>query len=244
MNPVAFNIFGFGVRWYGLAYLATFIIGLNLTKYCLKFSKSKITKSDLDQLLNFIIAGVILGGRIGQFLFYEKFSREILYIWHGGMSFHGGVIGVTFSIILFCLIYKKSMWAIADLVAMCTPIGCFLGRLANYINGEVIGTKISPILQPYFNKICDFERYPVVFLEAFFEGIVLFFILFANLKRKKEGITSAMFLIWYGIFRFILEFIREPSTKCTIFDLTFTTAQMLSLGMIFIGILIYKRKNR
>jgi len=225
MNPIAFTIGSFSVRWYGLAYLATFLISLKLVKYCIKFQKPKqFSEADVDKLLNYIIAGVILGGRIGEFVFYrhELFTMEIFKITHGGMSFHGGVCGVLIASFLFAHIYKKSIYQLGDLITMCVPIGAFLGRIANYINGEILGTPTT---------LFGLGYHPVVFYEAFLEGIVLFFILFKRKKLESAGLISGQFFIFYGVFRFCTEFCRVSDGALGILSI----AQWLSLAMVAFG---------
>lgn len=229
INPIAFSLYGFPIRWYGIAYLVTFLISLQLAKYYTRFLKN-INTHDIERLLNFIVIGVIVGGRIGEFIFYTPFSSEILRIWEGGMSFHGGVIGTGIAIFLYSKIYKKHVLQISDIVALCTPIGCFLGRIANFINQEVIGRK-SLFLQQHFAV----ERHPVVFYEAFLEGIVLFYILLKPKRFTNEGATTGLFLFFYGLFRITTEFFRVPDGIIG----PLTTGQALSIPMVIIGSTIY-----
>lgn len=241
MSPIAFYIGTFPVRWYGIAYLITFISSLFLVKHFISFQKPKVfVKSDIDTLLNYIIAGVILGGRVGEYVFYKQeiFTWEILHITQGGMSFHGGVCGVVIAILIYGKIYKKDIYQIADLVTMCVPIGSFLGRLANYVNGEVIGVKTAffstytPSLVWHFPSL---NRHPVVFYEAFLEGFLLFVILCNRKKAACTGVITWQFLFFYGLFRFGLEFLRVSDGQAGIFSI----AQWLSLAMMLAGGLIY-----
>lgn len=232
IDPVAFYIGNFGVKWYGLAYFATFIIGVALAKFAIQFQKpANITKKDIDILLNYTVLGVILGGRIGEFLFYRPdklFSLELFKIRNGGMSFHGGLVGVVLSILIFSYVYKKNKYQISDLITLCVPIGSLLGRIANYINQEIVGTSTTLFL-PYV------ERHPVVLYEAFFEGLVLFFILFRRKNIETTGYITSMFLFFYGLFRFILEEFRVPDGMIG----CFSTAQILSLIMMIAGYIVY-----
>ncbi len=233
MNPVAFSIGCFNVRWYGLAYLATFIISMKLVKNTIKFQKPIAFKSsDIDSCLNYVIAGVILGGRIGEFVFYKHklFTMEIFYITKGGMSFHGGVCGVIIASLIFAKLHKKNLLQLGDLITMCVPIGSFLGRIGNYINQEILG-KSTTIFEPYLSE------HPVVFYEAFLEGIVLFLILFRRKKLAITGRITSEFFIFYGLFRFCTEFVRVSDGSLGILSI----AQWLSIGMIIFGsILRYK----
>jgi len=241
MSPIAFYIGSFPVRWYGIAYLITFIASLFLVKHFIKFQNPKVfIKRDVDTLLNYIIAGVILGGRVGEYVFYKQeiFTWEILHITQGGMSFHGGVCGVVVAIIIYGKIYKKGIYQISDLVTMCVPIGSFLGRLANYVNCEVVGVKTTffstymPSLLSYFPSL---NRHPVVFYEAFFEGFLLFVILCNRKKASRTGVITWQFLFFYGLFRFCLEFFRVSDGSVGILSI----AQWLSLFMMIAGALIY-----
>lgn len=233
IDPVAFYIFDFPVRWYGLAYFVTFLLSLKLGIYLSKY-RNEFTKKDLEHFVNYAILGVILGGRIGEFVFYEKkISKEIFFIWNGGMSFHGGVVGMIFAVILYCTIKKKPVLPLADIVCTCVPIGCFLGRIANFINQEILGK--STIL---FSS----GRHPVVLYEAFLEGFLLFILLFEHAKKtrlRKPGETSALFFIFYGIFRIIAEHFRVPDGMIGLFS----KGQALSIAMVLFGMLLYKYTN-
>lgn len=239
IDPVAFTIIGFPIRWYGLAYLMTFLIGVPLAKYCTNFlneQHGKLTHNDIDKLLNYVVCGVIIGGRVGEFAFYREtiFTKEIFQIWQGGMSFHGGLIGVSIAMIMFAVIHKKSLLQIADIVALCAPIGCFLGRIANYINQEVIG---KDVLMPWMHKY--FTKHPVVFYEALLEGIVLFAIIFRPKNLNDPGKTSMSLLFFYGVFRFCTEFFRVPEKEIGLL----TIGQVLSIIMILAsGLLFLYRK--
>lgn len=241
INPVAFSIGEFGIRWYGIAYLLSFLIGLKLAKHCIKFQKPKVLVSaELDTLLSYIIFGVIIGARVGEFVFYrphELFSMKLFYIRSGGMSFHGGVCGVVIAILLFAKIYKKDKWiqklGIGDIVCMLAPIGLFLGRMGNYINGEIVGVSTT-LFEPYIS----ISRHPVVLYEAFLEGIVLFIILFRRNKLAYRGLICSQFFTYYGIFRFCTEFVRVSDGTIGFLS----TAQWLSIAMVMFGASLKRMK--
>lgn len=207
IDPVAFEIFGFGIRWYGIAYFVTFLISLRLGYYLAKISPY-IEKKDIDNFFNYAVFGVIIGGRLGYFLFYEKAENflEFFYVWKGGMSFHGGVLGVIFSTFIYSVFYKRSPLAIADIVAICAPIGIFLGRIANFINQEILGT--------YSNLPWNFQgRHPVTIYESMLEGLLLFVFLFSKANKvnlNKKGLLFAYFLFGYSAARIICEFFKVP----------------------------------
>ena len=204
ISPIAFNILGIDIRWYGIAYSVTFILSIELSKYFSVYVN--LEKKDIDIASTFIIIGVILGARLGEFLFYSDhfFTYEIFYFRNGGMSFHGGVLGVILGSLIYSFLYRKNFWAILDLTSIGAPIGCFLGRCANFINQEVIGIETD-----FF----ELGRHPVSLYEAFFEGIVLFFITFSYAKKIRcfpSGNVSAVFALFYAIFRILLENFRTP----------------------------------
>ena len=230
ISPIAFEFLGIKVYWYGISYLATFLISRSIV---LKLGKKHklLNANQVDSLINHIFIGVILGGRIGYFLFYEKFSMEIFKIWQGGMSFHGGFIGASISIIIFCLKYEKRLLIISDLCSICAPIGCFLVRIGNYINQEINGL--------YSNFLT--QTHPVVLYEALLEGLLNFLIIiicYKKTKLKKEGILTGLFLLNYGVFRIACEFFKEDYGSF----LGIQKGQILSLPIVILGIIILRKK--
>ena len=214
-DPVAFNLFAFEIRWYSLAYIFGILFGWF---YCKRFLiKDKIISSLFDDLITYLIIGIIVGGRLGYILFYnlEYYSQnfiEIFFIWEGGMSFHGGLIGIIFATYLFSRKHKINKYIFLDLISVSAPIGLFFGRIANFINGELIGKATNGSWGVIYPQIDDIPRHPSQLYESFLEGIILFIIL--NLiyfkKKYKTGTVSYAFLFFYGIFRFISEIFREP----------------------------------
>ena len=214
-DPVAFSIFSLEFRWYSLAYIAGILIGW---VYC----KKKLIKDQkildlFDDFITYAILGIIVGGRIGYVLFYnfEYFFNnpiEILFVWNGGMSFHGGLIGVIIASNLFSKLNKVNTFIFLDLVSLSAPIGIFFGRIANFINSELYGTPTEVPWSVKFIAVDDINRHPSQLYEAFLEGIVLFFMLQFILKKnfaKKTGQISCLFLVLYSFFRIITEFFSD-----------------------------------
>ena len=248
-DPVAFQIFSFEIRWYSLAYIFGIIFG---GLYC----KKKLIKDEkllnlFDNLLAYLIIGIILGGRLGYVIFYNleyylnNFS-EILMIWKGGMSFHGGLIGVILATVIFSKKYKINSYIFLDLIALVAPIGLFLGRIANFINSELYGRETDIFWSVKFVIIDNISRHPSQIYEAIFEGLVLFFLLNHFVKKdgfKNPGLISSMFLIFYSFFRFILEFFREPDSQIGYLAYQLTLGQFISIVFFFLGISLYLKKK-
>ena len=227
-DPVAFQIFSLDIRWYSLAYIAGISLGW---LYC----KKKLIKDQkildiFDDYITYLIIGIILGGRIGYALFYNLeyylgSPIEILMVWNGGMSFHGGLVGVIVASILFSNKHKINQFILLDLVSLSAPIGIFFGRIANFINAELYGRVTDVPWSVQFVLIDNFKRHPSQLYEAFFEGIILFFILNYISKNnyfKATGQISAFFLFFYSLFRFFTEFFRslDPQIGYLILNLT------------------------
>ena len=244
-DPVAFRLFAIDIRWYSLAYIFGILLGWF---YCKKFLiKDKVISTLFDDLISYLIIGIIIGGRLGYVLFYNieyYFNNliEIFFIWEGGMSFHGGLIGIIFATYLFSRKHKINKYIFLDLISISAPIGIFFGRLANFINGELIGKATNGDWGVIFPQIDNILRHPSQLYESFLEGIILFVIL--NLiffkKRYKIGTVSFAFLIFYGIFRFFSEFFREPDIQIGYIIGSLSMGMLLSLLMIFFGIILYK----
>jgi len=248
-DPVAFQIFFFEIRWYSLAYIFGIIFGW---LYC----KKKLIKDGkllnlFDDLLAYLIIGIILGGRLGYVIFYNLeyyFDNfyEILMIWKGGMSFHGGVIGVILATIIFSKKNKINSYIFLDLIALAAPIGLFLGRIANFINSELYGRETDVFWSVKFVIIDNISRHPSQIYEAIFEGLILFFLLNHFVKKdsfKTPGLISSMFLIFYSFFRFILEFFREPDSQIGYLAYQLTLGQFISVVFFFLGISLYFKKK-
>tara|TARA_A100000164_G_C21806143_1_gene723159 strand:- start:294 stop:1073 length:780 start_codon:yes stop_codon:yes gene_type:complete len=250
LDPIIFEFGVISLRWYSLSYIVGIILGWWYgNKIILKLNNKNainLKKNDFDDFINIIIISIILGGRLGyvvfyNFNFYINNPLEILMIWKGGMSFHGGLIGVILGSIIFSRSKKVEVFNLLDVVACVAPIGLCLGRISNFINGELVGKQSDLPWAIIFPKIDDSSRHPSQLYEAFFEGIILFLILnyVINKFDYKKGFCSVLFLIFYGIFRFILEFYREPDHHIGYIADIISTGSLLSLIMLLSGILVY-----
>lgn len=253
IDPVAFTIFDFSVHWYGLAYVFAFLLGHKYVEYAFTNAPkhTNIKKEDAEQILTWVILGVILGGRLGyvffyNFEFYLSNPDDILKIWQGGMSFHGGLIGVLLSISLYGKKHKISFLDLTDRMAPAFCIGLLLGRIANFINGELYGAVTTLPWAVIFPHAGPEPRHPSQLYEAILEGGLLFIILhLISKKSPTKGMLSGLFLIGYGLFRSLVEFvrIRDPQLTDGIFELI-SMGQILSLPMIIIGcMIIYLNKG-
>ena len=248
-DPVAFQIMSFEIRWYSLAYIAGIIIGWLLCK------KILIQKSDInekfDDYITYLVIGMIIGGRLGYIIFYN-FSYyinnffDIFKVWEGGMSFHGGLIGIIIGSILFTKKHNQDSFLYMDLVSLVAPIGIFFGRLANFINSELYGTPTDIPWAVTFIQVDNLSRHPSQLYEAFLEGVILFIILmyFKNKDYlKKPGLISGLFLIFYSIFRFFIEFVRVPDEQLGYLIFELSMGQIISLIFFVIGIILFYLKN-
>ena len=248
-DPVAFQIFSFEIRWYSLAYIFGIIFGW---LYCKKnLIKDKKLLNLFDDLITYLIIGIILGGRLGYIIFYnleyylDNFF-EILMIWNGGMSFHGGLIGVILATAIFSKKHKINSYIFLDLIALVAPIGLFLGRIANFINSELYGRETDVFWSVKFVAIDNISRHPSQIYEAIFEGLILFFLLNHFAKKnsfKNPGLISSMFLIFYSFFRFILEFFRAPDYQIGYLIYQLTLGQFISIVFFSLGISLYLKKK-
>lgn len=245
-NPAFLTIGQISLRWYSLAY----IFGILFTYYFLiKVNKKQkfISDNALENFIPYIIFSVIIGGRLGYILFYNfsyylQYPLEILAFWHGGMSFHGGLAGVIIGMIFYCKKYQIPFFRLSDYLAICAPFGIFLGRIANFINLELYGRVTESKFGMIFPNSDGLPRHPSQLYEATLEGLVLFIILinlykFTNLK-KYYGFSSGLFLLLYGIFRFLLENFREPDQQIGLIFDWLSMGQILCLPLILSGIVI------
>ena len=251
LNPVLIDLGFIAVRWYSLAYIFGIIIGWWLGKkilnHILKNTNHRFDVKDFDDLITYIIISLILGGRLGYVIFYnlEYYVSnlfDIIKIWEGGMSFHGALIGVILGTYLFSKKKNIPAFILLDVIACASPIGIFLGRIANFINGELIGKATTVSWSVIFQSIDMVPRHPSQLYEAFLEGLVLFLILNLVIFNKKYimGTSSCLFLIFYGIFRIIAESFREPDIQIGyLFDL-FSMGTILSFLMILAGLVVKK----
>lgn len=244
-DPVAIAVGPVAIRWYGLMYLVAFAQFVALGRYRLRRCNGPFTVDQLDDLLFYGMLGVILGGRLGQVLFYEPAyylanPLEILAVWKGGMSFHGGFLGVLVAMGLWARKHQVSWWTVTDFIAPLVPLGLAAGRLGNFINGELWGRLADPAL-PWamaFPQAGDMQpRHPSQLYHVGLEGLALFVILWwFTGKPRPRGAASGVFLIGYGAFRFITEFFREPDHGIFGQSYVVSMGQWLSLPMIAAGV--------
>ena len=245
-DPVALSFFSLEVRWYSLAYIFGIIFGWI---YCKKLINNKKLNCLFDNYVTYLIVGIILGGRLGYVIFYNldfyiRNPLEIFMIWTGGMSFHGALIGIIISSYFFSKKNKQQIFFFLDLVAISSPIGIFFGRIANFVNGELIGKTTDANWGVIFPLIDNYPRHPSQLYEAFLEGILLFFLMNLIYFRKnyKIGDCSYSFLIFYGILRIISEFFREPDVQIGYLFSSISMGIVLSAAMICAGTFLYFRK--
>jgi phosphatidylglycerol:prolipoprotein diacylglycerol transferase len=246
IDPVLVAIGPIAIRWYALAYIVGLILGW---RYCLWISSQPpkiVSREAVDDFLVWATLGVILGGRIGYVLFYNPnfyFDNpsQIVAVWHGGMSFHGGTLGVLTAIFIFCRRRKISILGFADIVACAVPIGLFFGRLANFINGELWGRVTDVPWAMVFPTGGPEPRHPSQLYEAGIEGIVLFCVLYILLRtgaRKRPGTIVGVFLIGYACARIFVEFFRQPDQQLGFLIGGATMGQLLSIPVLLLGVIL------
>ncbi len=248
-DPVAFELFSFQIRWYSLSYIFGILLGWI---YCKRIINDKVFEKLFDDLIGAIIIGIILGGRLGYVVLYNPiyyFNNpiEILMFWNGGMSFHGGLLGVIIAAIIFGKKNSQNPLKFLDLISIAAPIGIFFGRIANFINSELYGRVSDVPWSVIFIKVDELSRHPSQLYEAFFEGILLFLILNYFLRKSfllNPGLISSLFLIFYSIFRFFIEFFRQPDEHIGFIFLSLSLGQLISIIFCVLGLFLFlKTKN-
>lgn len=226
LNPVLLQIGPFALRWYSLAYIVGILAGWFYLSRLLVEDAAPMTREHADSLVTWVTAGILIGGRLAYVLFYDlgaylAHPLNVLRLWEGGMSFHGGALGVAIAIILFARRHRVDWLRIIDYVAMCAPIGLFLGRLANFVNGELWGRPTGLPWGIIFPGAGPLPRHPSQLYEAVLEGPVLFALLWCLFRftgaRRRPGLLCGAFVLGYGVFRFIVEFVREPDQQLVAF---------------------------
>jgi phosphatidylglycerol:prolipoprotein diacylglycerol transferase len=245
IDPVLISIGPIAIRWYALAYVFSIIIGWRYTRALAAQKLSPLTPGMLDDFVTWAVLGIVLGGRIGYVVFYNadyylQHPGEALQLWHGGMSFHGGLIGVITAMALFVRKRGIRFFHLTDAIAAATPIGLFFGRLANFINGELFGRETDLPWGMVFPGGGPNPRHPSQLYEAILEGLILFIVLAVVAWRYKglarPGLLSGVFLVGYGLCRIIVEFVREPDQQVGFLLGGATMGQLLSLPMLAFGI--------
>ena len=241
IDPILFEVGPLAVRWYGVMYSLAFILGWPLLKIRAKKLQSKLSEDALGDLMIWVLMGVVIGGRIGYVVFYQpgfylSDPLAVLRVWEGGMSFHGGLIGVVTAGCLFARRNKTTCALLVDLLVPIVPLGLLLGRIGNFINGELWGRVTEVPWGMVFPTAGYLPRHPSQLYEAFLEGLLLFAVLWwLARKPRPPGYLFGVFITGYGICRFIVEFFREPDAHMGFLSLGLTMGQWLSLPMVIAG---------
>ena len=259
MDPVAFQLGPLSIKWYGLAYIAGLVLGWLYIKRLLaeqqlwNGGQPPLPAANVDDLLIYMTVGVLVGGRLGYVLFYEPryfltHPLNIPAVWMGGMAFHGGLLGSILAIVYFARRNKADVWSMLDVCAAATPIGLFFGRLANFINGELVGRPTTVPWAMVFPGADALERHPSQLYEAFFEGLVLFAVLWWLTHRtgalRRPGMVAGTFMLGYGLARSFCELFREPDPGHVLTIGPLTAGIVYSLPMIAIGLWILREVAR
>lgn len=261
INPTIFSIGPIQIRWYGILYLTAFVLVYFLVVYRIKIERLQYSKETIRDLLIWAILGSLVGGRVGYILFYNfkyfwanplkiflPFDASSGFAYTGicGLSYHGSVIGILLVSILFGYNKRINFWHLGDIMISVIPLAYTLGRLGNFINGELYGRPTTSSWGMYFPLDPTHQlRHPSQLYEAFFEGVVLFIILWGLRKKKLfDGFLLSLYFIGYGLARFFIEFVREPDPHLGFVTGYFTMGQILCLGMILGGIIILLKKSR
>lgn len=250
INPIILSFGPFAISWYSLSYVTGVLVGLVLIKKIVNKLGLDISSQNLDDFVTWAIIGIIVGGRLGYVLLYDPVKYlshpiDILKTYKGGMSFHGGILGLSIAAYFFCLKHQIKFLILTDLLSIVAPIGIFLGRIANFINAEVYG-RVTDVPWAIIFPGSDMQlRHPSQLYEAFLEGFVLFVVLQYLLWRSKlinrTGVFSAIFLILYSLFRIIVENLREPDFQIGFVLRYITMGQILSIPMLVIGIYLLRK---
>ena len=253
IDPIAVAVGPFAIRWYALAYIVSLLIGWRYSLALADRPPHLAQRGDIDEFLIWATLGVVLGGRIGYVLFYKpgyyvEHPLEALYIWHGGMSFHGGALGVGVAIWLFTRARGIPVLAFADIICEAVPIGLFFGRIANFINGELFGRATEVPWAMVFPGGGPLPRHPSQLYEALCEGLLLFLLLFAaerKAARRHPGMVSGLFLAGYAVARMSGELFRQPDVQLGFLVFGTTMGQLLSLPLLVagIGLILWARRQ-
>lgn len=242
IDPVFLSIGPLQFRWYGLMYVISFIATYYIIRTEVTRKQLSLTSDDVADLVFYGAMGVVLGGRTGYILFYNlgfylTNPLKLFAVWEGGMSFHGGFLGVVFAFLLYAYRKKIPFLSLIDMAALCAPVGLGLGRIGNFINGELYGRQTDVAWGIIFPGSDGIPRHPSQLYDAFLEGILLYFIVrFVSRKSAVNGVTTCTAIAGYGLFRFIVEFFRQPDAHLGLFFGLFSMGQLLSLPMFIVGL--------
>jgi phosphatidylglycerol:prolipoprotein diacylglycerol transferase len=247
-DPVALSLGPVQVHWYGLTYLVAFVLFLWLAASRTRqpwHAERGWTRRDAEDLLFYGVLGVVIGGRLGYALFYKPgyyaaHPLEVLAVWKGGMSFHGGLLGVIAAMALFARRRGRTFWEVTDLIAPCVPVGLASGRIGNFINGELWGRAADPSLpwaMVFPQSGSTVPRHPSQLYQFALEGLLLFAVLWWFSRRPRpEGMVSGLFLVGYGVLRFTAEYFREPDDYLGLLALNMSMGQWLCVPMVLLGL--------
>ena len=250
LDPVFIDLGFFQIKWYSISYILGITLGWMYASKIIKNKKylnKSVNLTDFDDLIIYIIIGLVLGGRLGYVVFYNlnyyiHDIAEVFKLWNGGMSFHGGLAGVIFTTYIFAKMRKKQFFRFTDIVSCVAPIGIFFGRIANFINGELVGKESSLPWAVIFPEYGNFARHPSQIYEALLEGVVLFILInFLAIKKDllyKNGIISGVFLILYSSLRIISEIFRTPDAHIGYIYNYLSVGTLLSILTLFFGFII------
>jgi phosphatidylglycerol:prolipoprotein diacylglycerol transferase len=254
IDPVALQIGPIAIRWYALAYIAGLLIGWRIVlRHIRRNPEPPMLRADADDFLVWAIVAVIVGGRLGYVVFYNpgyylERPLEVLFLWHGGMSFHGGLVGVIVALVVFCRQRNLDLLRVADLVTSVVPVGLFFGRIANFINAELWGRTTDVPWAMVFPGAGPAPRHPSQLYEAFLEGIVLLIVLqwlYSNPKvRERPGVVAGVFLLAYAAIRIFIELYRQPDGQVGFLAAGTTLGQWLSVPLVVLGAALLVRARR
>lgn len=251
ISPVLFHVGPIAVRWYGVMYLLGYLVGYRIVRARIRRGMVSLTERDLDVLIGYLMAGMLAGARLLYAIVYEpghyfRDPVEFVRIWHGGLSFHGALIGMTTACVVFARVHRVPFWQVADTLALAGTPGLLFGRLGNFINGELYGRVTTvPWAMVFPADPQQLPRHPSQLYEAIAEGIVLFLALWMLERRSvargwyRPGMLAATFLLGYGVLRFLLEFTRQPDTQLGLVLGPFSMGQLFCAAMVVVGLVLF-----
>ncbi|MCX7338280.1 MAG: prolipoprotein diacylglyceryl transferase [Alphaproteobacteria bacterium] len=252
IDPVLLHMGPLKVHWYGVAYVVGIVLGWKYAAHLIKNYLPSLDVKTFDTFITWIIIGIVVGGRLGHVIFYDlpyyiHHPLEILMTWRGGMSFHGGLLGVMTATVFYCAKHRVPPLQFTDIVCAAAPIGIGFGRVANFINGELYGTITTVPWAVEFPQGGHIPRHPTQLYEAALEGFLLWILLFCLCRwtnlLQKPGRISGLFLLGYGIVRFLVEYVKEPDGIHSVGMILLTTGQLLSIPLVIGGLFLVSRKT-